>query len=137
MGQDERARHALYERLEDVLGTEETVTLMSLLPPTGWHDVVRAEDIKRLSTELRGELRHESAELRQDIAAIRMEMDLRFQRLETQLEGQIDVLRGELLAAFRGELVTTVTAQTRVLVLTMAGTVAALGGLALSLARFA
>jgi DNA anti-recombination protein RmuC len=50
---------------------------------------------------------------------------------------RIDALRNELLAAFRGELNTAITAQTRILVFTMAGTVVSLGGLALGLARFA
>ena len=49
---------------------------------------------------------------------------------------RMDALRNELLAAFRGELNTAITAQTRTLVFTMAGTVVSLGGLALGLARF-
>jgi hypothetical protein len=42
-----------------------------------------------------------------------------------------------MLAAFRGELVAAVSGQTRAMIFAMAGTVAALGGLALSLARLA
>ena len=35
MAVDERARHELHGRLDDVLGLEEATTLMSLLPPVG------------------------------------------------------------------------------------------------------
>ncbi len=63
---------------------------------------------------------------RRDLDALEQRLDLRF-----------DALRNELLAAFRGELNAAITAQTRTLVFTMAGTVISLGGLALGLARFA
>jgi hypothetical protein len=166
MVMDERARHELYERLTEVLGAEETSTLMGLLPSDGWDDVARRHDVEhqgvavraemdqltaelrtemsqlstelrtemsQLSTGLRTEMSQLSTELRTEMTQLRQEMDLRFDHVETR----IDAAKAELLAAFRGELVTTVSGQTRAMIFTMAGTVAALGGLALSLARLA
>jgi hypothetical protein len=87
----------------------------------------------QLTAELRTEMTQLSTELRTEMTQLRQEMDLRFDHVETR----IDAAKAELLAAFRGELVTTVSGQTRAMIFTMAGTVAALGGLALSLARLA
>jgi hypothetical protein len=49
MAVDERRRHQLYRRLEEVLGQDEAGTLMDHLPPVGWADVARRSDIERLS----------------------------------------------------------------------------------------
>lgn len=48
MAVDERARHDLYRKLADVIGSEETGTLMSLLPPVGWADVATRHDLDSL-----------------------------------------------------------------------------------------
>ncbi len=64
MGIDERTRHQLFLRLENVLGSEEATTLMEHLPPVGWADVVTNQtlDIKLdalrsgIIAELRAEL---------------------------------------------------------------------------------
>jgi hypothetical protein len=39
MAVDDRARHRLYRRLEEVLGPEEAGTLMNHLPPAGLSDL--------------------------------------------------------------------------------------------------
>ena len=44
MAIDERTRHQLYLRLEEVLGDEEANTLMEHLPPVGWADVATKQD---------------------------------------------------------------------------------------------
>jgi len=120
MAVDERARHELYLQLARVLGEDQSATMMALLPPDGWADVARQHDLDRVE-----------ASLRADVGQLRPEMDLRFDRVD----GRIDAAKDELLAAFRGELVSAVSSQTRAMIFTMAGSVAALGGLALSLAR--
>lgn len=51
MAIDERSRHELYARLEEVLGPEEAATLMEHLPPVGWADVATKRDLE-LQTEL-------------------------------------------------------------------------------------
>ncbi len=127
MAVDERARHELYQQLARVLGEDQSATMMALLPPDGWADVTRQHDLDRVEASLRADV----GQLRTEMNQLRMEMDLRFDRVD----GRIDAAKNELLAAFRGELVAAVSSQTRAMIFTMAGSVAALGGLALSLAR--
>ncbi len=52
MALDERSRHALYQKLEQVLGPEEATTLMQHLPPVGWADVATKEDLHQLEARL-------------------------------------------------------------------------------------
>lgn len=52
---DERSRHELYRRLEEVLGPEAATTLIEHLRPVGWADVATKRDL--LGLEQRLELR--------------------------------------------------------------------------------
>ena len=52
---DDRSRHELYRRLEEVLGLEAATTLIEHLPPVGWADVATKGDLAAL--EQRIELR--------------------------------------------------------------------------------
>jgi hypothetical protein len=64
MAIDERSRHELYLKLEQVLGAQQATTLMEHLPPVGWahvttkHDLDQAETriIARLQADFRSEL---------------------------------------------------------------------------------
>jgi len=56
MAVDERARHELHRKLEEVLGSEEAATLMSHLPPVGWADVATKHDLAQLGDRLRVEM---------------------------------------------------------------------------------
>jgi hypothetical protein len=56
---DERSRHELYLKLEEVLGPEGATTLMELLPPAGWADVATKRDLDSLQNGLLAELRKE------------------------------------------------------------------------------
>lgn len=51
---DERQRHALYERLDEVLGKEHADTMMSHLPPVGWADVATKADLGALEQHIDG-----------------------------------------------------------------------------------
>lgn len=81
MAVDERARHELHRKLEQVLGADEAATLMSHLPPVGWADVATKHDVILL---------------KQDLAQLREYMDLRFQSMEDRFDGKLDSLEGRL-----------------------------------------
>lgn len=102
MALDERARHELFLRLQEVLGPDGAETLMELMPPVGWADVATKRDLDGLEQRV----------------------DLRFEAMEHKL-----------LAAFRGELLTAVTAQTRTLVIANVGAVVSTAALAFAAAR--
>jgi hypothetical protein len=59
---DERARHRLYDRLEQALGAEAAGILMAHLPPVGWADVATKRDLDALAEINRKE--HEALEQR-------------------------------------------------------------------------
>ncbi|MGI8983498.1 MAG: hypothetical protein ACR2HM_03030 [Acidimicrobiales bacterium] len=52
MAVDERSRHALYSRLEDVLGPDAATTLIEHLPPVGWADVATKGDLATLEERI-------------------------------------------------------------------------------------
>ncbi|MDQ1488380.1 MAG: hypothetical protein QOD57_2415 [Actinomycetota bacterium] len=110
---DERSRHVLYLRLEEVLGPEAATTLMEHLPPIGWADVA----------------------MKRDLDALEQRLDLRFAALEERVDLRSEALEHKLVAAFRGELQTALTAQGRQLAITLAGTAGALSALAFAAAR--
>ena len=110
---DERSRHQLYLRLEQVLGPEAATTLMEHLPPVGWADVATKHDLD----------------------ALEQRMDMRFTALEERVDLRLEALEHKLLAAFRGELQTALTAQGRQMAITLAGTAGALSALAFAAAR--
>lgn len=68
MALDERARHELHRKLEELLGADQASTLMEMLPPVGWADVATKRDLDAL--ESRFNLRLEAVEhrLRAEIA---------------------------------------------------------------------
>ena len=48
----EHDRHRMYQRLEEVLGSEEAATLMEHLPPVGWADVATKRDLDHLRVDI-------------------------------------------------------------------------------------
>jgi hypothetical protein len=118
---DERSRHELFTRLEEVLGPEPAATLMSHLPPVGWADVATKHDLDQLEQRLDAR-----------IGAVEQRLGARIDGLEIRMEA----LEHKLVATFRGELQTAITAQSRTLAITLAGTAAALSSLAFAAARF-
>jgi len=58
---DERARHQLFVKLEEVLGVEEATTLMETMPPVGYGELATKQDLVAMKHEI-------IAELRQDIS---------------------------------------------------------------------
>jgi hypothetical protein len=84
MAVDERARHELHRKLEQVLGADEAATLMAHLPPVGWADVATKHDLAQL----------------RDYMNVRFGMiDQRFDSMEERFEGKLDRFRGEIFEA--------------------------------------
>ena len=79
---DERRRLELADAVKRTLGDEAGLTLMEMLPPVGWADVAT----------------------KQDLDALRNEMNLRFERVDERFEA----LEYKLMGAFHKEM----TAQT-------------------------
>ncbi len=106
---DERSRHQLHVRLEEILGAEAAAVLMEHLPPVGWADVATKRDLD----QLRADFKREHEVLRADF------------------KHELDTLEQKMLAALRGELLH----QTRTFMLAMSGSVVAVGSLAFAAAR--
>ena len=86
---DERSRHELYRRLEEVLGPEAATTLIEHLPPVGWADVATKQDLASL--EERIELRFARVDDRFARVDDRFaQVDERFDRLEERLDERFD-----------------------------------------------
>ncbi|HVE97956.1 MAG TPA: hypothetical protein VNA12_02125 [Mycobacteriales bacterium] len=107
----EQSRHAMFLRLESVLGEEVATTLMEHLPPVGWADVATRRDLDHqtalLSTELRSELRGEMAELRSELrgemhelgTSLRTEMGQLSERMFDRMSAQTRTLVFTVLAS--------------------------------------
>ncbi len=129
MALDERARHELFLRLEQVLGPEPAESLMEMMPPVGWADVATKRDLDAL--EQRIDLRFEAMDHKFEA------MDHKFEAKFEAMNHQLEATKHELVALFRGELLTAVTAQTRTLVLANLGAVLSTAILAFGAAKLA
>jgi hypothetical protein len=115
------------------LGPEATATMFDLLPPPGDRGAT-AGDVETLSGRMDAafvEVDHRFQSIDQRFEQI----DRRFDHLEEKLDVSFDALRYELLAAFRGELVTAVSGQTRAVIVAVATATFGIVGLAVTLAQ--
>ena len=100
MSVNERSRIQLAEALKRVLGPDEGITLMELLPPVGWADVATKHDL--LMLEDRVDVRLESLEGRMNARFENLEvrMDGRFENLEVRMESGFENLEHRMEARF-------------------------------------
>jgi hypothetical protein len=108
---EERHRIALHEAAKETWGPEVAVTLMEMLPATGWAEVATKTDLVAMKSDvalLGKELRTEMTELR---AELHIEMaDIRA-TLERGLRTNMMWTVGTMIAGFGG--IAAVTALTR------------------------
>jgi hypothetical protein len=157
MAVEERRRIELFERLTATIGPEATATMFDLIPPPDDDHVTRRdlqdtegrvglrfEDVDRRFDEMeqrfdRIDRRFEAVDRRFEAVDRRFEaVDRRFELVDQRFDAvdlKLDVLRNELLAAFRGELVTAVSGQTRAVIVATATATFGIGGLAVTLAQ--
>jgi hypothetical protein len=64
---DERSRHQLHRKVEELMGSREATTLMELLPPVGWADVATKHDLQQAVEMLRLEMQAVRHELHADM----------------------------------------------------------------------
>lgn len=102
------------------------MTLFEVLPPSG-EAPATARQLAAL--EERVAARFDRVDDRFD------RVDDRFAALEQRMDDRFEQTRHELLAAFRGELVTAVSGQTRAVIVATATAVFGLGGLAVTLSE--
>jgi hypothetical protein len=143
---DERARHALLLRLQEVLGEKDAATLMEHLPPDRWNELVTKDDLTPVQADLSavrsdvgvlksdvgvlksdvGVLKSDVGELKTELADTQHEMKLgfalvdeRFSHLEENLELRFASANDRMEAFVRSRL----DSQTRMLMFTMLGSV--------------
>jgi hypothetical protein len=138
MAVDERMRHELFLALEGVLGREEAVTLMEHLPPSGWEEVATktdvaavSKDVERVETTLRGEI----SLLRADMDRRFGEMDGRFGEERERVIAVVRESEQRVLATIRGEMVSAMGQQSRLMAFSLVGALTANTGLVLTALR--
>jgi hypothetical protein len=142
---DERSRHELYRRLEEVLGAEAATTLIEHLPPVGWADVATKHDLASLEERMdlrfaRVDERFNAVDTRFDMVDTRFDrvderfkmIDQRFVDLDTRFTAVVQGSAAELRAAFEHEL----RAQITTVMFGIIGVVLTMAALAFALVRF-
>lgn len=124
MSARDRNRLNLYQKLDEILGTEEANTLMEHLPPIPWNEVatkgdVEASevalkaDIETMTTTLRIEMAAMGRDIRGELAAMGKEIRGEMQGFRTELKADIHVLgaelRAEMLSGFNRQIKWLVT----------------------------
>ena len=108
MAGTQASRQRLYRELGELLSQESTDELMDAIPPVGWGDIARRQDVTNLEhtlraemAELRGEARTEFAAVRTEMAELRGEMRTEFAAVRTEMAD----MRSDLTSAMRFQLV--------------------------------
>ncbi|KAA0232602.1 MAG: hypothetical protein JJLCMIEE_03324 [Acidimicrobiales bacterium] len=93
---DEGRRHALYTKLEQVLGHDQAETFMQLTPPTEWAELATHQDFEHLDTSLGARI--DGLEARMDrleahVENIRLGLESRIDGVQAALESHVENVR--------------------------------------------
>ena len=92
----DKQRTEVHNCLRDLMGQEMADIMMELLPPVGWGEVVRRQDVNGLGVALQAELSETRSDLRREIQAVRHELQAEIQTFRGELKAEIHTVRGEL-----------------------------------------
>jgi hypothetical protein len=93
MSVDERRRLELADAAKRTLGDDAGITLMELLPPVGWADVATKQDL----LALRGDLRAEIKDLRDEFTVFKKDIEL---QIERQFRGVVVTMMSLMIGGF-------------------------------------
>ncbi len=102
-------RTDVHNCLRDLMGQEMADIMMELLPPVGWGEVVRRQDVNGLGISLRAELSETRSDLQREIQAVRHELKTEISEVRSELKAEIQEVRNELkteIQEVRAELAT-------------------------------
>jgi hypothetical protein len=134
MATSEASRHALHNRLDEVLGAGEAATLMGYLPPVGWADVATKRDLDALGSDLRAEMAGLRTALKGEMSDLRTELKVEMSDLRTEMADLRTGLAG-LRADFKDDLNHAIVGQTRSFIFSMLGFQVTAAGLAVAVVR--
>jgi hypothetical protein len=104
----EQDRHLIYQRLEEVIGSEAAGKLMEHLPPSGWGDVATKRDLDALAIATKRDIDHlaelTSVEFRrvdEKIEGLGDKFEARLQQQTTRLVAILVPVIGLMLVGFR------------------------------------
>ena len=101
MAISEEERHALYNRLQAVLGDHEAATLMEHLPPVGWADVATKRDLEMLERSLGERIEALGTQLRTEMQSLQHRFEGTLARETSALHQEIAAVRGEVSQQLR------------------------------------
>jgi hypothetical protein len=116
----------LFAALSPTLGHDPTVMLLERLPPVGEELATRSDHLS---------LRHDLDTVKADVGALRSEANVRFDRLEERFDVRFETLRHEFNGNLHMELHRAISAQTRSLLIGLAGILLSCAGLAAAMAQ--
>ena len=91
-------RTDIHNCLRDLMGHDMADIMMEFLPPVGWGEVVRRQDVNSLGVALRSEMSVMGSDLRTEIAEVRNELKAEIAEVRTELTAEIAEVRNELTA---------------------------------------
>ena len=91
-------RTDIHNCLRDLMGHDMADIMMEFLPPVGWGEVVRRQDVNSLGVALRSEMSVMGSDLRTEIAEVRNELKAEIADVRNELKSDIAQLRGEFVA---------------------------------------
>jgi hypothetical protein len=140
MAIDERSRHILFLKLEEVLGSEEAATLMEHLPPVGWADVATKRDLDQFAAVTKRDLDQLAAVTKRDLDHHAETNALEHQQLADTMQRLFEANAREhqeieqritlgVTAAYRADLLT----QTRTIIFALVSSLATMTGVLVAL----